>query len=499
MTVFNKYAGKTVYMILPDRFAIGGGKTSEQKLSEPAYDEWGVRRKSWDEKPDNPTLGNDYFGGDLQGVTDRLDYLQDLGIDLILLGPIFRAPSNHKYDTVDFFKIDPMFGDMASLKRLIAEAKKRGIDIVLDAVINHVGDNHPWFRSALNGVAKHRDYFFFKDDVNYASWWDFRHLPELDIEHADLRDYFYRKPDSVLKYYLDLGIAGWRFDAAPDLGLPYIQDVRKNLSHDYPDALLIGELTCFASEWVKNDAGFHGAMNYFMRDAVMHWLAGAVDGRQLCKMIQRYCDEFDAESACLSWNILSSHDQPRLRTQIPDLDQRVLALALQFTLPGTPAVYYGDEIGLSGGADPDCRGTMVWDTERWDKQEHRIYKHLITLRKNRRELREGRLLMLGDQIDDAEFVAYIRYTEVPEEYTIVMINSSEAPLQRMVFLPYSHIYDGVVLVDNINPRQTYRVATGTIAVVLPPRSVLILNPQLDQFNTFRFYKPRAIAREKANT
>lgn len=501
MTVFNNFAGKTVYMIMPDRFAIGGGKSAEQKLAEPAYandpiyKEWGdLERKAWTDRPTNPSLGNDYFGGDLQGIIDNLDYLQDLGVDLIYLTPIFRATSNHKYDTSDFLKIDPMFGDLSTLSRLTLELEKRGMGLILDAVINHVGDNHAWFKSAKNGLAKYKDYFYFRPDGSYACWWDYRHLPELNIETDELRDYFYRNTDSVLKYYLDLGIKGWRFDAAPDIGQPYVQDIRAELSQSHPDALMIGELTCFASQWVNNNDSFHGAMNYFMRDAIMHWIRGLVDGKQLSLMIQRYCDEFGEQAASLSWNILSSHDQPRLNTMFPEIEQRALALALQFTLPGCPTIYYGEEIGMTGGPEPDCRAPMPWNPEQWDLRERGLYKHFINLRKARRELREGKLLMIGDQLDDAEFVAYIRHTEVPEEYTIILINSAPAPMRRIIFLPYSHIYDGVILQDNMAPETQYRVSTGNIEITMAPHSVAILTPKLDQFTSFRFYKSRAAAR-----
>lgn len=497
MSVLTQFAGKTIYMIFVDRFAIGGNKSSAEKFADPAYSQYHeeIVLKQWDERPVNPSLGNDYFGGDLQGIIDRADYLQELGVDYVLLSPIFKAQSNHKYDTVDYFAIDPMFGDLDTLRRLIQELKRRGIGLLLDAVINHVGDQHPWFKAAKNGVAKYRDYFFFREDGGYAAWWDFAHLPELNIEHEELRDYFYRKPDSVLKFYLDLGVAGWRFDAAPDVGMPYIRDISSELARSHPDAILIGELTCFASQWVQPGV-FHGAMNYFMRQVVFSWLHGSVESRQLALAVQRYCDEFGEQAALVSWNILSSQDQPRLATQIPDLDLRVIAITLQFTLPGNPVIYYGEEVGLLGGADPDCRAPMPWSEQAWSLQERQIYKHFINLRRRRREFREGRFMLLSDQIDDAEFFAFMRHTEVPEEFGIVLVNCSSSPLRRTLFLPYSHAYDGVLLTDNINPERTYRISTGSIEVTLAPLQVAILVPKLDQFSSFRFFKPRALAREQ---
>lgn len=497
MSVFEKFAGKTVYLIMPDRFAIGGGKSSAQKLAEPAYDQWpDLVRKAWADRPETPPWGTDHFGGDLQGIIDHIDHLHDLGVDLVCLTPIFHARSNHKYDTLDHFRLDPMFGDMDTLRRLIEALRQRGMGLILDAVVNHVSIEHPWFQAAQKEDQQYRQYFFFEADGTFATWWDFPHLPELDIENEDLRDYFYRKPDSVLKHYLDMGVAGWRFDAAPDLGLPYVQEVRRELQAHAPEALLVGEMTCFASDWVAA-GGFHGALNYFMRTAIVGWLQGLLEARQLENMINRYCAEFSHESACLSWTMLSSHDHPRLRNVFPQARQRWLALVLQFTLPGMPTIFYGEETGLHGGPDPDCRVAMQWNRDAWDEEELQRYRQLTVLRRNSPELRTGRLLMLGDQIEDTDFVAYLRYTDVPQEYSITLINSAAQEFSRILMLPYAHVYDGVILEDALGSGFACKVVCGSIAVRLEPQSALVLRVRVDQFDNFRFYKSRSRARSQS--
>lgn len=493
MSVSGQRGGGIVYMIMPDRFAIGGGKTSEQKLAEDAYGHPEIVRRAWHDRPVTPPMGMDYFGGDLQGIIDRLGYLQGLGVDTLYLTPIFRAVFNNKYDVVDHFQVDPMFGDLDTLKTLIVELRSRGMSLILDAVINHVGDQHPWFLAAKSGAEPFRDYFYFRADGSYACWWDFRHLPELNIEHNDVRDYIYGRSDAFLKFYLDLGIAGWRFDAAPDLGLPYIKDVRMELERAHPDAVLIGELTCFAADWVGAH-GFHGCMNYFLRDAILHWVNQSIDSRQLEYVLKQYLEKFGLDAVLRSWVVLGSHDQPRLKFFLPDVALRIMAITLQFTLPGTPALYYGEEVGLEGGPDPDCRRPMPWSPDQWDSQELAIYQHFIALRKERPELVHGDLLLLSDQVGDAEFLAFMRYTDVPEEYSIILINNSASAFERELFLPYSHIYDGVILQDVLHSSNSLRVNVGHIRCKLPPYTVAILVPKLDQFSSFRFYKARGHAR-----
>ena len=258
-------ADQITYQIFPDRFAIGKPHTSESKLALPEYQAGDYGRRRWDELPENPSRGKDFFGGDLAGIGDKLDYIQGLGVTCLYLTPVFIAPSNHKYDTTDFFTIDPQFGGEAALTNLIAELKRRKMRLILDAVFNHVSDNHPW--------AKNPEF------VTGESWRGFKHMPELNLADEKLQDILFRKPDSVLQKYLAMGVDGFRFDVAVDVGLPVVKAMRAA----FPDAVLLGEVMCFAGDWCRD---FTGVMNYYFRDALLNWMRYEISTRQMASAMK---------------------------------------------------------------------------------------------------------------------------------------------------------------------------------------------------------------------
>ena len=213
-----------IYQIFPERFAIGKPNDIQTKLAQPAYQRAGyTRHATWDEEP---TGGSDFFGGDLRGVIDHLDYLQDLGAEAVYLTPIFTAYSNHKYDTVDYQSVDPMFGDEHVLGELIDGLHQRGMRLIMDAVLNHVGTEHSWFQAARRDEKPYRDFFTFLADGKYLCWWGYDTLPELRLEHPLLARLLYRDPDSILQRWLARGLDDWRFDAALDVGLGPVADIR---------------------------------------------------------------------------------------------------------------------------------------------------------------------------------------------------------------------------------------------------------------------------------
>ena len=192
--------------------------------------------------PDHPPLGKDFFGGDLDGIVDHLDHLQDLGITTLFLNPVFHSPSNHKYDTADYFKVDEQFGGDQALQRLIEACRNHGIHLILDAVLNHVSDIHPWFLSAKKGVEPERSFFTFCMD-GYLRWRNWPHLPELNLLNSILQNIMFRDDQSPVQKYLSMGIDGWRFDAATDLGLDVARIIRHVILEKFPHAVLIGEVT----------------------------------------------------------------------------------------------------------------------------------------------------------------------------------------------------------------------------------------------------------------
>jgi glycosidase len=482
-------ADQVTYQIFPDRFAIGKPYTSKSKLALPTYHNPGQSRRGWDEMPENPSRGKDFFGGDLTGIIDHLDYIEDLGVTALYLTPIFIAPSNHKYDTTDFFTIDPQFGGEKALKQLIRELKRRKMRLILDAVFNHVSDIHPWFLAAQRGEKPYKNFFTFLPNGEYECWRGHKHMPELNLESESLQRLLYRGKNSVLQKYLAMGVDGLRFDVAVDVGLKTVRNMRKISRQNFPDAVLLGEIMSFAGDWCNNDQVFHGVMNYYFRDAVLGWLRGEVSVIQMNQAAAEYHDGYSHAGAVRSWNMLSSHDTPRLRWTIHDLAQRRLAVIAQFTLPGVPFVYYGEEIGMDGGHDPDCRRPMIWDEKRWDEETLKFYKRIIEIRQAHPALRRGKLTVLGQKLD-GDALVFLRHTDKINETALIAINNSTQPLRQIVFMPHSHLYHALPMKNLLEPSQVVNMEAGNLSLDIPPRSAAIFVPDDTRLPNYKFFKPR---------
>ncbi len=482
-----------IYQIFPERFAIGAPNDARSKLAQPAYQRPGyLRHLTWDEAPQGE---HDFFGGDLQGIVDHLDYVQDLGATAVYLTPVFTAHTNHKYNTADFSAIDPMFGDEHTLQALIDALHQRGMRLIMDAVFNHVGKDSDWFTRALRKERPFRDFFTFLPGGDYECWWGFDTLAELRLNNPLVQKLLWRAQDSVLQRWLGRGLDDWRFDTALDLGLEVAADIRRTITQRYPRARLIGEVMSFGADFCVGDRHFHGVMNYWFRSAVLGWFAGTVSTRALKVAIGDYYTRYGHDAALRSWNVLSTHDTPRLRSLLPDDTDRELALVLQFTLPGEPVVYYGEENGMQGAADPDNRRPMVWDEQSWDKGTRSIYRQLVAIRASRPELQAGRLIMLADYLDDAtDAVAYIRHTDVPNQEALVVVNRGAHPLRQRVLLPHSHFYPTLGL-KNLLPKggssDQIQCEQASVVLDLPPRTAAIYVPDDKQPN-YSFFKSRVL-------
>jgi alpha-glucosidase len=478
-------ADQITYQIFPDRFAVGPPHTPATKLQQPEYNLAGYVTRRWDELPVNPPRGRDFFGGDLRGIRDRLDHIQSLGATCLYLTPIFIAPSNHKYDTTDFFTIDPQFGGEPALNELLAELKRRGLRLILDAVFNHVSDSHPWFIAARAGQPPYRDFFTWRADGRYECWRDFGNMPELNLANPILQDLLFRRPDSVLQKYLALGIDGWRFDVAVDVGLPVVRAMRDAIGRAYPDAVLLGEVMSFAGDWCRGDDVFHGVMNYYFRDALTAWLRGEISSRQVRRALTDYAQGYGPAGALRSWNMLSSHDTARLRHSLPDAAQRRLAVIAQFTLPGVPFIYYGEEIGMDGANDPDCRRPMIWDARRWDQDTLALYRQLIQIRHHHAALRRGALTVL-----EADTLVFLRHTDRLDETALVALNPANEPYRQIVFTPHSHLYHALPMRNLLAPAQVVTMEAGNLRIELPPRSAAIFVPDDTRLSHYKFFKAR---------
>ncbi|WP_074209062.1 glycoside hydrolase family 13 protein [Fibrobacter sp. UWB11] len=371
------------YQIFPDRFC----RSAKYKAVGKFVD--------WDTLPTRENM----FGGNLAGICEKLKYIASLGVNAIYLCPIFKSNSNHRYHTVDYFEIDPVLGTLKDFDKLVKSAHKLGLRVILDGVFNHcsrgffqfnslmeLGKNSPyvdWFH--VHGWPLHA----YSGKPNYDCWWGYPALPKFNTDNPDVRDYLF----SVGEYWMKRDIDGWRLDVPNEIDDDsFWQEFRRRIKAINPDAYIVGEIWDEPSRWLQGDQ-FDGVMNYPLRRAVLAYLFEE-KAIELDEFANRLQEAFPKNRFGVPMNLLGSHDTIRLASLPCSNLQRVkLALALLFFLPGAPCIYYGDEIGMVGGKDPDNRRTFPWDKfpEMQMAPVYDYLKSLIALRNKERVLRDGSL------------------------------------------------------------------------------------------------------------
>jgi alpha-glucosidase len=381
------------------------------------------------------------YRGDLDGVTEHLDHLTALGVTAIYLTPFFPGRSNHRYDATTFNAVDPVLGGDEALERLIAAAGERGMRVIGDITTNHTGVGHEWFEAArADGSATERDRYLIDDDGEYVAWLDVPSLPKLNWESEALRETFCADPEGVIRSWLARGLAGWRVDVANMTARHGDQDrahdvarwVREAALAERADAVVIAEHVHDHSPDLVGD-GWHGVMNYsgFMKP-VWTWLRqhGRETGFLGAPVIVPELPAEDVVATMLdftsrvswaaltsSWNLLGSHDTTRVRTLVgPDAHRVDVAVGLLMTMPGTPMLTYGDEIGMEGAYGEDGRRPMPWDRGMWDTRLLQVYRDLISVRRGSPALTGGGLRFLH-----AEGDAIVFLREHPEETALVHV------------------------------------------------------------------------------
>ncbi len=416
------------YYIFPDRFRNGDAR-NDPKVGVDTYQNQPVEfHRNWLDQPYKPGSGdgsdnrynNDFFGGDLAGIIDKLDYIAGLGANTIYLTPVFHAASNHKYDTADYKNIDPRFGSNADFVRLTTEAAKRGIRVIPDTSLNHTGNDSIYFdrfaqyksKGAFEGGkiqpgSPYASWYRFdatqrEPEKQYKGWVDVVDLPELDKSSADFRQFAYGAKDSVMKLWLDRGAAGWRMDVAPWVPDDFWREWRRAIKQHKPDALTIAETWFDASKFFLGDA-FDSTMNYILRNAILDYAKGG-KARDLYPNLELMREVYPPQAFYALMNLLSSHDVARtlhvfgFESEATDAEkirlakQRLrLAVFFQLIYPGAPTVYYGDEVGVTGGDDPYNRATYPW-ADLGGKPDLALladFKRLIKMRKDHAVLRHG--------------------------------------------------------------------------------------------------------------
>jgi len=462
------------YQIFPDRFAKSAAVPKPSGLQP-----WGAQ----------PTPQG-YQGGDLLGVVEHLDHLADLGVNAIYFNPIFRSASNHRYHTHDYYQVDPMLGGNAALRALLDAAHARGIRVVLDGVFNHASRGFFQFHDILeNGPdSAYLDWFTVEDwplrpygskQPNYKCWLNLPPLPKLNTDTPAVREFIW----DVARFWIDFGVDGWRLDVPSEIDdEAFWQKFRRVVKGANPEAYIVGEIWDEAGRWLRGDQ-FDAVMNYIIARAALgffaaetfdhHYRPGGFGLRSFGA--RAFANEIDRMLALYPWpvtqvqlNLLDSHDTARFLHQAGE-DQTALRLALLFTLtmPGAPCIYYGTEIGMTGGPDPDCRRAFNWDRATWDEDLLAFTRRAIGLRHAHPALRRGSFRRLYAHAD-----AYAFGRQLGDDALVIAFNAGTLP--RTVTLDVGGLLnDGpaTALWGGIEGH----VSRGTLRdLTLPPRSAAVL-------------------------
>lgn len=445
----DSFKGGVIYHIFADRFYRAGDRKK------------GVFHDNWFDLPniesdDGKYHADDFFGGDLKGIEEKLPYLESLGVTVIYLSPIFKAYSNHRYDTGNYLEIDPLLGDEKDFESLCREADKRGISIMLDGVFNHSGSDSLYFNKhgsydsvgAYNSIdSPYHDWYYFETfPKGYRSWWGIRNVPTLNKDNEDYRKLVFGE-NGVIDKWTKLGASAWRLDVADELPSEFIKNIRKRLKNINNNALLIGEVWEDAS--TKCSYGTYrpyllgeeldGVMNYPFMKATLDYTKGG-DKEKFISAVMSIVENYPKEALDTTMTFIGTHDTVRALNALSNKEmphakeeqradrlsdeERVraekllkIASVIEFTLPGIPSIFYGDEAGLEGWADPLNRGTYPWGREKVQLIEH--YKKLGNIRKNNRNVFCGRI-----EFVESDCLEYVRFSG-NDKLRVVVNNSKE--------------------------------------------------------------------------
>jgi neopullulanase len=490
------------YQVFPDRLARSGRVMVPGEL------------EPWEAPP----TSHGFKGGDLYGVVTHLDRIRALGVTALYLTPVFASASNHRYHTDDYFRVDPLLGGDAALRELVDAAHAREMRVILDGVFNHCGRGFwPFHHVVENGArSPYRGWFHLDRDVlsgarslvaypgpeelsriavlraagapsgaasrsvlGYEAWWDLPALPKLDLDEPSLRGHIL----DVAEYWLRFGIDGWRLDVAEEVDIRFWREFRTRVRAVKSDAYLVAEIWRVSPEWLQGDT-FDALMDYPLTQAILglaaqHRLAtgidlpweyqgrlAALDGPAFWGHVEAIRAAYGADVMAAQLNLLGSHDTPRLRTLCGgDLDAVRLATLLQLTLPGAPCIYYGDEIGMEGAMDPDCRRAFPAEPRAWEAEPSLWLADLAALRHHSRAMRDGELSLLRAE---GAALAYLRHHE-GDAYAC-LLNAGDEPLAWTIDLPFEAGSAVVVPLRSTRGQPVLRLlGRRALAVELPAR------------------------------
>ncbi len=450
--------GGIIYQIFPDRFH-SSGKAKKNVPDDRFIVEDKLKTPTFTQNFDTPDfLGNDYYCGDLEGIKEKLPYLKSLGVNCIYLNPIFEAHSNHRYNTADYMKIDSLLGDEKDFKNLCKAAKKQGIHIILDGVFSHTGDDSVYFnrKKRYNTLGAYNsenspyfNWFKFKNwPDDYEAWWGVPTLPETLEENDEFLQFITGK-NGVIRHWIRLGADGWRLDVADELPDKFLDSVRTAIKEEKQDAFLLGEVWEDATNKISYDSRrrflrgkqLDSVMNYPFANAIVDFVKGG-NADEFISKITDVIENYPPCSLHTLMNHIGTHDTARILTRLGfegevhedrawQAEQRLsegqkqsalaklrLAAVLQYTLPGVPSLYYGDEIGTEGFGDPFCRSFFDWENANEELTE--FYKKLGQFRRKNKVFEDGEFVPL---LCENGLVAYLRQKN--GDFVLTAVNCSE--------------------------------------------------------------------------
>jgi len=486
------------YQIFPDRFCRSGRAAG------------GLEFEPWE----SPPTVHGFKGGDLYGVAERLDYLTELGVTAIYLNPIFASASNHRYHTYDYYQVDPLLGGNDAFDELLTAAHDRGVRVVLDGVFNHASRGLWQFHHVLEcgGDSPYRDWFHFDparlsrqkhfaaypdpkaqallkagrgsyEAIGYSAWWSLPALPKFNTDHSAVREFLL----AVATHWIDAGIDGWRLDVPTEIDDDeFWREFRRRVKTINPEAYIVGEIWHAADHWLAGDQ-FDAVMNYPITAACLGFFGGAqldlnlarqpdglrhtspLSAEEFAAVVTDCLDRYDPAVAAAQLNLLDSHDMPRFLSCVgEDLTALRLAALFLMTIPGAPCVYYGDEIGLAGGPDPDCRRSFPWDQAHWNHDLLDDYKQVIAARASSAALRRGDFHVLH-----AADGSYAHQRRLGDEVAIAAFNVQGQPATVDVAL-----HEPPAGLTELEPlwgeHAPVRLTAGKATIELAPRSGAVL-------------------------
>jgi len=404
------------YQIFPERFANG-----DSSINPKGTIPWGSTEPAQ----------NNFFGGDFQGVINHLDYLEELGITGIYFTPIFLAYSNHKYDTIDYMEIDPQFGDKETFKELVNQCHKRGIRVMLDAVFNHSGFYFGPFQDVIKNEeeSQYKDWFHLHGfplkttgQPNYDAFGYVPSMPKLNTENEEVKAYLLK----VALYWIEeFDIDGWRLDVANEVDHSFWREFRKTVKQAKPDAYILGEIWHDSMPWLQGDQ-FDAVMNYPLTAAINDFFAyNSIGQLEFEQLVTKITNMYPETINDVQFNLLGSHDTSRILTVSQNNKEKVkLQMLVQFTMAGTPCIYYGDEIAMTGGKEPESRKCMIWDKENQDLDMFAFVQKLILLRKQFKLFRTNKNFSFPEASKDENTLSY-RKSDHDSDILIVINNHDQ--------------------------------------------------------------------------